>query len=144
MQLLQRWPACKWGSWFRCYRSQQLAFPVHESTLVAATASTPNAERAFDCVRANNVWSSQATERSPLSPLRCERWQAAWSKPIELKEHLSEVLDRSVCSAIRQHSFKGTQVLCGWKDNLYMPFDTVQDLKVAYCEANYLHWNNSC
>lgn len=60
-----------------------------------------NAERAFDCVRANNVRRSEATERSPLGPLRCERWQAAGSKPIELKEHLSDVFDRSVCSAIR-------------------------------------------
>lgn len=61
----------------------------------------PSAERAFDCVRANNVWSSQATERSPLGPLRCERWQGPGSKPIELKEHLSDVFDRNVCSALR-------------------------------------------
>lgn len=74
-----------------------------------------NAERAFDCVRANKVWCSKATERSPLGPLRCERWQAAGSKPIELKQHLSDVFDRSVCSADRQISFKETQVLCRWE-----------------------------
>ena len=51
----------------------------------------PSAERAFDCVRADNVWSSVATEGSPLGLLRCERWQAAGSKPIDLKEHLSDV-----------------------------------------------------
>ena len=73
----------------------------------------PFAERAFDCVRADNVWSSMATE-SPLGPARCERWQAAGSKPIDLKEHLSDVSDRSVCSAVTKHSLKATQWLYRW------------------------------
>lgn len=69
----------------------------------------PFAERAFDCVRADNVWSSVATE-SPLG----ERWQTAGSQPIDLKEHLSYVTDRSVCSTITKHSLKETWILYGW------------------------------
>lgn len=77
----------------------------------------PFAERAFDCVRADNVWSSVATE-SPLG----ERWQRAGSQPIR-PQRASVICHRPKCVPNNHKALFKRHMDIVWMDRCYLTID---------------------